>query len=107
MLAMAEPVEARNLTAGSVELVEDESLLEDRVSHIVNRLSEQTAGQPQAFGKWAYWTQASFNGASSGADGYEDAVSWAGRVMALHARSADAKEGIAAFFEKRKPEWQT
>lgn len=108
MLSMAEPVEARNLPSGTVEVVEDESQLEDRVAHIVDRLSEQTAGQPQAFGKWAYWTQLSFNGSSqSGADGYEDAVAWAGRVMALHARSADAKEGILSFFEKRQAQWQT
>lgn len=108
MLAMAEPVEARNLPPGAIEVVEDESRLEDRIAHIVNRLAEQTAGQPQAFGKWAYWTHLSFNGASaSGADGYEDAVAWTGRVMALHAGSADAQEGIASFFEKRQPQWQT
>ncbi|KAK5945618.1 hypothetical protein PMZ80_002823 [Knufia obscura] len=108
MLAMAEPVEAQNLPAGAVEVVGDEAQLEERVAHIVDRLAQQTAGQPQAFGKWAYWTQLSFNGASgSGADGYEDAVAWAGRVMALHARSADAQEGVASFFEKRQPKWQT
>ncbi|KAL3296075.1 enoyl-CoA hydratase/isomerase [Colletotrichum asianum] len=42
-----------------------------------------------------------------GGDGYEDAASWAGRVMALHARAADSREGIAAFTEKRKPSWKT
>ncbi|KAK5095877.1 hypothetical protein LTR70_003196 [Exophiala xenobiotica] len=108
MLAMAEPVEARNLPSGAVEVVENESQLEDRVAHIVSRLAEQTAGQPQAFGKWAYWTHLSFNGANRcGADGYEDAVAWAGRVMALHARSADAIEGVNSFFEKRQPQWQS
>lgn len=107
MLAMAEPVEAKNLPGGSVEVVESESQIEDRVEHVVSRLADQTAGQPQAFGKWAYWTHLSFTGANAGADGYEAAVSWAGRVMALHARSADAKEGINSFFEKRKPQWKT
>ena len=108
MLAMAEPVEARNLPSGAIEVVEDETMLEARVAHIVDRLAEQTAGQPQAFGKWAYWTHLSFNGAAgSGADGYEDAVAWSGRVMALHAKSADAQEGIASFFEKRQPQWRT
>lgn len=106
MLALAEAVEARELPAGAVEIIENESILEGRVAHVISRLAEETAGQPQAFGKWAYWTQLSFTGAESGADGYEDAVFWAGRVMALHARSADAKEGIAAFFEKRKPQWK-
>lgn len=107
MLAMAEPVEARNLPSGAVEVVEDESKLEERIAHVVSRLAEKSAGQPQALGKWAYWTHLSFTGQESGADGYEDAVSWAGRAMALHARSADAKEGISSFFEKRKPEWKT
>jgi len=108
MLAMAEPIEARNLPNGAIEVVENDAKLEERVAHIVNRLAEQTAGQPQAFGKWAYWTHMSFNGASeNGADGYEDAVAWAGRIMALHAESDDAQEGIASFFGKRQPHWKT
>lgn len=108
MLAMAEPVEARSLPAGAVEVVEDEAQFEDRIAHTVDRLANHTASQPQAFGKWAYWTHLSFGGASdAGADGYEDAVGWAGRVMALHARSADAQEGTSSFFEKRKPQWKT
>jgi len=107
MLALAEAVEARHLPSGTVDVVEDESRLEERVAHVVDRLAEKTAGQPQAFGKWAYWTHLSFTGGGSGADGYEDAVSWAGRVMALHARAADAQEGIASFFEKRQAQWRT
>ncbi|KAK5094225.1 hypothetical protein LTS08_008717 [Lithohypha guttulata] len=97
MLAMAEPVEATQLPPGALDIVADESKLEERVAHIVNRLAEETAGQTQAFGKWAYWTHLR--------DDYEEAVSWTGRVMALHSRSAHAKEGIASFFEKRKPQW--
>lgn len=107
MLAMAEPLEAKSLPGGAVEIVEDEASLEERVAQVVAKLSEETAAQPQAFGKWAYWTQLSYTGAESGADGYEDAAFWAGRVMALHARSADAKEGITSFFEKRRPQWKT
>ncbi|KAJ9651516.1 hypothetical protein H2198_009213 [Neophaeococcomyces mojaviensis] len=107
MLAMAEPVVAKHLPSGAVDIVEDESQLEERVAHVVEKLVEKTAGQPQAFGKWAYWTHLSFTGAGSGADGYEDAASWAGRVMALHARAADAQEGIASFFDKRQPQWRT
>jgi 1,4-dihydroxy-2-naphthoyl-CoA synthase len=34
-----------------------------------------------------------------------DAVEWAGRVMALHAKSEDAKEGMDAFLEKRQAVW--
>ena len=107
MLVMAEPVRADQLPGGAVEVVADEAALEKRVAEMVEQLASKTAGQPQALGKWAYWTQVSMHGQESGGDGYEDAVSWAGRVMALHARSADAREGMNSFFEKRKPEWRT
>ncbi|KAJ3945804.1 uncharacterized protein N0V96_004145 [Colletotrichum fioriniae] len=82
---------------------------EGRVAEVVERLAG-SAGQPMALGKWAFWTQLGIKGddvEERGGDGYEDAASWAGRVMALHARSADAQEGIASFIEKRKPQWQT
>ncbi|GKT40217.1 enoyl-CoA hydratase domain-containing protein 3, mitochondrial [Colletotrichum spaethianum] len=82
---------------------------EERVAEVVERLAG-TAGQPMGLGKWAFWTQLGIKGESvdeRGGDGYEDAASWAGQVMALHARSADAREGIAAFIQKRNPAWQT
>lgn len=109
MLALAEPHRADQLPPGAVEVVANEDALEKRVAAIVSQLSEGTAGQPQALGKWAYWTQLGFNGTGSGAggDGYEDAVAWSGRVMALHAKSDDAQEGMQAFFEKRPPGWKT
>lgn len=127
---MAEPVRADQLN-GAVDVVsipetdakavkangslQDEDIpaasraLEKRVETVLRQLAENTAGQPAALGKWAFWTQAGMTGAGteSGGDGYEDAVSWTGRVMALHARAEDAKEGVAAFFEKRKPAWRT
>ncbi|KAK2728940.1 enoyl-hydratase isomerase [Colletotrichum kahawae] len=82
---------------------------EGRVAEVVERLAG-SAGQPMAFGKWAFWTQLGIHGKEQdgkGGDGYEDAAGWAGRVMALHARAHDAREGIAAFTEKRKPSWKT
>ena len=109
MLALAEPVRADHLPGGAVEIVPDEEALEKRVAEMVNQLAKKIAGQPQALGKWGYWTQVGLMGASSqsGSDGYEDAVAWTGRLMALHSRSADAREGISAFFEKRSPKWKT
>lgn len=107
MLALAEPLRADQLPGGAVDIVMDESALGPRVENIVERLAAQTAGQPQALGKWAYWTQYSLQGQNAGGDGYEEAVAWAGRVMALHAQAADAKEGISSFFEKRHPVWIT
>ncbi|KIW31051.1 uncharacterized protein PV07_02734 [Cladophialophora immunda] len=108
MLALAEPVRADQLPGGAVEVFPDEAALEMRVAQIVSQLSEKTAAQPQALGKWGYWTQLGLSGAASasGGDGYEDAVAWTGRLMALHARSADAREGINAFFEKRPAVWK-
>ena len=107
MLALAEPLRADQIPGGVVEVVADEEALEKRVAAMANQLCEKTAGQPQALGKWGFWTQLGLNGAVSGGDGYEDAVAWTGRLMAIHAKSADAQEGITAFFEKRAPSWKT
>jgi len=107
LLALAEPVRADRLPGGAVDVVEDEAGLDKRVAEAVSQLAERTAGQPLALGKWAYWTQVGMNGREAGGDGYEDAVAWAGRIMALHARSDDAQEGMNAFFEKRPPVWKT
>ncbi|KAF2206827.1 hypothetical protein CERZMDRAFT_91909 [Cercospora zeae-maydis SCOH1-5] len=105
MLGLAEPVRADQLPGGAVDVVADGEALEDRVEDVVNNICQQTGAQSQALGKWAYWTQLGLRGTESGGDGYEDAVEWAGRMMALHARSDDAEEGISAFFEKRKPDF--
>jgi len=36
---------------------------------------------------------------------FAEALSYAEAQIALAARSADAREGLAAFIEKRKPRW--
>jgi enoyl-CoA hydratase/carnithine racemase len=38
--------------------------------------------------------------------GLAEAYDYASRVMVENLLAADAKEGIAAFIEKRKPEWK-
>lgn len=86
-----------------MEVVKDDSELDERVQEVAAQLAEDTAGQPTALGKWAFWTQVGMNGDG---DAYEEAAAWAGRVMALHARGDDAQEGMNAFFEKRKPQWK-
>ncbi|KPM42655.1 hypothetical protein AK830_g3884 [Neonectria ditissima] len=119
LLATAAPVAAADVP-GAVEVVpvpqdgrSSEEAFERRTAAVVERLAG-LAAQPQAVGKWAYWTQLGIReaenpgGISSGrfdGDGYEAAASWAGRAMALHARSEDAKEGIDAFVSKRSPKW--
>ena len=37
--------------------------------------------------------------------GLADAYDYASRVMVENLLAADAKEGISAFIDKRKPEW--
>ncbi|TPX13742.1 uncharacterized protein E0L32_005945 [Thyridium curvatum] len=116
MFATAEGVRAEDL-GGAVDVVDGgEEALEERVAQLVAGLAG-TSGQAQAFGKWAFWTQMGIRGGDlaglegegmvGGGDGYEEAVSWAGRVMALHAKVDDAREGMEAFLGKRKPEWKT
>lgn len=83
---------------------------EARVEEVVRRQAEETAGQPQAFGKWAYWTQLAIDrgqGETGLTDDFEAAARWAGGVMAMHAQSEDAEEGISAWSAKRAPKWKT
>ncbi|KAF4961829.1 hypothetical protein FSARC_10045, partial [Fusarium sarcochroum] len=111
LLATAEPVKASEYP-GAVDVVQvlqngnPDEAFESRVATIIKQLAAMSP-QQQAVGKWAYWTQIGLGTSNSeeGGDGFETAARWAGRVMALHAKSEDAKEGIGAFLEKRKPVW--
>lgn len=115
LLATAQPITAADIP-GAIDVVpvadHDQSAdqasaaFEGRVAAVVEQLAGMSA-QQQAVGKWAYWTQLGIRSSdgSEGGDGFEAAAQWAGRVMAMHAKSGDAKEGIDAFFQKRPPAW--
>lgn len=107
MFATAQPVRADRL-AGAVDTDFDDcdQAWEARIGATVNQLVSMP-GQPQAFGKWAFWTQAGLGTGGTGGDGYEEAVRWTATAMAMHARGGEAKEGVAAFLGKRRPEWTT
>lgn len=119
LFSTGESISAQELGAGVLDVVPvpehaestdtAAAAFEARVEEVVRRLAEETAGQPQAFGKWAYWTQLSVHnrGEREFADEYDAAAQWAGGVMAMHAQSEDAKEGMSAFVEKKTPKWKT
>ncbi|KAK6070758.1 Carboxypeptidase 2-like protein 3 [Seiridium cupressi] len=117
MSALAEGVRADELPGNPVEVFPDgdEEALEGRVGEMVSRLSSETSAMAQALGKWAFWTQLEAHRWRENndlhereeADGYEKALRWAGRMMALHARTEDGREGMAGFVGKRAPLWAT
>jgi len=68
----------------------------------VTRLAQQIASKSSpvlALGKEAFYRQIEL--------GLEDAYRYASGVMVRNLLKADAAEGIDAFLEKRKPEWQS
>ena len=107
MFATAQPARADRL-AGAVDtdFEDSDEAWEARIEATVNQLVLMP-GQPQAFGKWAFWAQAGIGTSGTGGDGYEEAVRWTSTAMAMHAQGGEAKEGVAAFLGKRTPEWTT
>ncbi|EXJ58170.1 hypothetical protein A1O7_05595 [Cladophialophora yegresii CBS 114405] len=109
MFALAQPHRADELPGRPLRVLDDNAPLDLAVGEMVAYYTQRTAAQPQALGKWAYWTQVGMHAktSTSTADGYEEAAAWAGSAMALLAQTSDAKEGIGAFLDKRKPSWYT
>ncbi|KAK8071038.1 hypothetical protein PG997_011241 [Apiospora hydei] len=66
MFALGEPVRAADLPlsgSSNVEVVKGgQDAVEKRVAEVVEKLAAQMPAQPQALGKWAFWTQAGFGG---------------------------------------------
>ena len=103
MLATAKPLGAREvMSLGGLSDVVTGSSDEALDKHVLELASSISSfsGQTQAFGKWAFHTQLKM-------DGYEEAAVWAGQAMVLNARMIDAREGMDAFLEKRRPQWRT
>jgi enoyl-CoA hydratase/carnithine racemase len=73
---------------------------EHRIDEVINRLVGMAA-QPQALGKWAFWSQLEFGSDQS------EVAPWAQDIMVAHSKTQDGKEGVSAFLEKRKAEWKT
>lgn len=98
MLLTGEPISASDaLAAGLVNKVVRADQLESAARELAEKiaaLSPYTVG----LGKEAFYKQIDMS--------QHDAYEYTKEVMSLNAKSADAREGIRAFLEKRKPHWQ-
>ncbi|KAK0614727.1 ClpP/crotonase-like domain-containing protein [Immersiella caudata] len=104
MYATAQRVRADEL-GGAIDVVKssEEDAFERRVAETVSQLVGMP-GQPQALGKWAFWSQSGM-AASGKLDGFTRATTWSSDAMVMHAGNSEAAEGMSAFLEKRKPKW--
>ncbi|WP_309044551.1 enoyl-CoA hydratase [Marinobacter sediminicola] len=88
---------ARAEQLGLVNRVVDESLLDETVYAMALTIA-QKSGHTLKIGKGAFYKQLEMPLA--------DAYDYTARVMAENLLADDAREGICAFLDKRKPEWQ-
>ena len=75
----------------------NESILKEQTLKVAQRISKKSALNLK-IGKEAFYKQINMN--------LSDAYDYASNVMVENMLKRDAKEGIEAFIEKRKPNWQ-
>jgi len=71
--------------------------LRDETLALARKITE-SSGAVVALGKNAFYAQAGLD--------QHDAYGYAKEVMTMNALAPDAQEGMAAFLERRKPEWR-
>lgn len=82
---------------GLVNRIVDDSLLDETVYAMARTIAEKS-GHTLKIGKGAFYKQLEMPLA--------DAYEYTAKVMAENLRADDAREGICAFLDKRKPEWK-
>ena len=82
---------------GLINKVVPENLLEDTVLEISNKILQKSS-KTIAIGKNAFYKQLEL--------GISDAYKLTSSVMAKNMAGYNAQEGVKAFLDKRKPNWQ-
>ncbi|MGB1837763.1 enoyl-CoA hydratase, partial [Marinobacter adhaerens] len=82
---------------GLVNQIVDEQHLDEMVYKLARTIADKS-GHTLKIGKEAFYRQLEMP--------LEDAYEYTSKVMADNMMANDAQEGICAFLEKRKPEWQ-
>jgi len=88
---------ARAEQLGLVNRVVDEALLDETVYTMARTIAEKS-GHTLKIGKGAFYRQLEMP--------LTEAYNYTAKVMAENLRADDAREGICAFLDKRKPEWK-
>ncbi|MDO6442361.1 enoyl-CoA hydratase [Marinobacter sp. 2_MG-2023] len=88
---------ARAEQLGLVNRIVDETLLDETVYTMARTIAEKS-GHTLKIGKGAFYQQLEMS--------LSDAYDYTAEVMAENMRADDAREGICAFLDKRKPDWK-
>ncbi|MED5262793.1 MAG: enoyl-CoA hydratase-related protein [Myxococcota bacterium] len=97
MLLTGDPIDAETARAwGLVNRVVSDDRVADETRDLLGRATRGSRAS-KALGKRAFYRQVDLD--------TEDAYDWATEVMATSSQSDDAREGIRAFLEKRRPDF--